>query len=162
MLSAVLLWWYGNDSLFWMYRSRIFWVPRSTECRTSSTEPAFYLNFKAISPLVEACYGFFILIHYRAAEATCNKNTQTTIACCENTMRDFFCTEAVTCSKNSGCPKDLCGNYSFLSSPLLLVRVKRSAILRKEVNSLISRLLTILLEFWVTFGLSYGSAHLSC
>lgn len=37
------------------------WSSRSTECGTSSTEPAFYLNFKVISPLVEACYGLFIL-----------------------------------------------------------------------------------------------------
>lgn len=147
-----------------MYRSKIFWVPRSTVRRTSSTEPAIYLNFKAISPLVEACYGFFILIHYRVAEATCNKNTQTTIACCENTMKEtwFFVLKQLLVQKILVASKTCVAITLFLSSPLLLVRVTRLAILRKEVDSLISRFLTILLEFWVTFGLSYGSAHLSC
>lgn len=46
-------------------------------------------------------------IHYRAAEATCNKSTQTTIVCCENKMKErwFFVLKQLLVQKVMVAPK---------------------------------------------------------
>lgn len=135
---------------------------RSTECGTSSIELTFYLNFKAICPLVEACCGLFIL--YPTTEQQMQlviKTHKQLLSVVRLQWRNVFYIEVVTCLKKFVCSKDSYVNYSSLPSPVLLVRIEWFRILRIGVNSHISRFLAVLLEIWATVGLSYGSANLS-